>query len=73
MFHRDPFPKDISFQLFLDMVPSSLEDREAEIRRWAKPLRDLLFIKLWAATMPEMEKACRKHQNGKFEAPGIKE
>ena len=33
----------------------------------AKPSRDLLFIKLWAATlrMPEMEKACRKHQNGK--------
>ena len=32
----------------------------------AKPSRDLLFIKLWAATlrMPEMEKACRKHQNG---------
>ena len=31
----------------------------------AKPSRDLLFIKLWAATlrMPEMEKACRKHQN----------
>ena len=26
----------------------------------AKPSRDLLFIKLWAATlrMPEMEKAC---------------
>ena len=25
-----------------------------------------LFIKLWAATLriPEMEKACRKHQNG---------
>ena len=34
----------------------------------AKPSRDLLFIKLWAATlrMPEMEKACRKHQNGQF-------
>ena len=33
----------------------------------AKPSRDLLFIKLSAATlrMPEMEKACRKHQNGK--------
>ena len=33
----------------------------------AKPSRDLLFIKLWAATlrMPEMEKACRKRQNGK--------
>ena len=32
----------------------------------AKPSRDLLFIKLWVATlrMPEMEKACRKHQNG---------
>ena len=32
----------------------------------AKPSRDLLFIKLWAATlrMPEMEKACRKRQNG---------
>ena len=32
----------------------------------AKPSRDLLFIKLSAATlrMPEMEKACRKHQNG---------
>ena len=32
----------------------------------AKPSHDLLFIKLWAATlrMPEMEKACRKHQNG---------
>ena len=32
----------------------------------AKPSRDLLFAKLWAATlrMPEMEKACRKHQNG---------
>ena len=31
----------------------------------AKPSRDLLFIKLWAATLriPEMEKACRKHQN----------
>ena len=33
----------------------------------AKPSRDLLFIKLWAATlrMPDMEKACQKHQNGK--------
>ena len=32
----------------------------------AKPSRDLLFIKLWDATLriPEMEKACRKHQNG---------
>ena len=32
----------------------------------AKPSRDLLCIKLWAATlrMPEMEKACSKHQNG---------
>ena len=32
----------------------------------AKPSRDLLFIEVWAATlrMPEMEKACRKHQNG---------
>ena len=32
----------------------------------AKPSRDLLFVKLWAATlrMPEMEKARRKHQNG---------
>ena len=32
----------------------------------AKPSCDLLFIKLWAATlrMPEMGKACRKHQNG---------
>ena len=32
----------------------------------AKPSRDLLFIKLWAATlrMPAMAKACRKHQNG---------
>ena len=31
----------------------------------AKPSRDLLFVQLWAATlrMPEMEKACRKHQN----------
>ena len=38
----------------------------------AKPSRGLLFIKLWAATlrMPEMEKACRKHQNG--QALGIK-
>ena len=41
----------------------------------AKRSRDLLFIKLWAATlrMPEMEKARRKHQMAKFEAPGIKE
>ena len=32
----------------------------------AKPSCDLLVIKLWAATltMPEMEKACRKRQNG---------
>ena len=32
----------------------------------AKPSHDLLFLKLWAATlrMPEMQKACRKHQNG---------
>ena len=31
----------------------------------AKPSRDPLFIKLWAATlrMPEIEKAYRKHQN----------
>jgi len=38
----------------------------------AKPSLDLLFIKLWAATLrtPEMEKACRKHQNGQN---GIKE
>ena len=37
----------------------------------AKPSRDLLFIKLWAATlrMPEMEKACRKHQNGQLLSP----
>ena len=37
----------------------------------AKPLRDLLFIKLWAATlrMPEMEKACQKHQNGQVWSP----
>ena len=37
----------------------------------AKPSRDLLFVKLWAATlrMPEMEKACRKHQNGQFLSP----
>ena len=30
----------------------------------AKPSRALFFIKLWAATltMPEMEKACRKHK-----------
>ena len=37
----------------------------------AKPSRDLLFIKLWAATlrMPEMEKACRKHQNGQVWSP----
>ena len=42
---------------------SSLENRPFA----AKPSCDLLFIKLWAATlrMPEMEKACRKHQNGK--------
>ena len=41
----------------------------------AKPSRDLLFITLWAATlrMPEMEKACRKHQNCHIiEAPGVK-
>ena len=32
----------------------------------AKTSRDLLFIKLWAATLriPEIEKTCRKHQNG---------
>ena len=32
----------------------------------AKPSWDLLFIKLWAVAlkMPEMEKACQKHQNG---------
>ena len=37
----------------------------------AKPSRDLLFIKLWATTlrMPEMEKACRKHQNGQVWSP----
>ena len=37
----------------------------------AKPSRDLLFIKLWAATLriPEMEKACRKHQNGQVWSP----
>ena len=41
----------------------------------AKPSRDLLFIKLWAATlrMPETGKACRKHQNGQVWSPrGIK-
>ena len=32
----------------------------------AKLSPDLLFIKLWAATLriPEMEKACQEHQNG---------
>ena len=32
----------------------------------AKPSRDLLFIKLWAATlrMPEIEKACQKIKSG---------
>ena len=37
----------------------------------AKPSRDPLFINLWAATyrIPEMEKACQKHQNGQFEVP----
>ena len=40
----------------------------------AKPSRDLLFIKLWAATLriPEMEKARRNILTAKFEAPGIK-
>ena len=40
----------------------------------AKPSRDLLFIKLWAATlrMPEMEKAVENIKTAKFEAPGIK-
>ena len=37
----------------------------------AKPSRNQLFIKLWAATlrMPEMEKACQKHQNGQVWSP----
>ena len=37
----------------------------------AKPSCDLLFIKLWAATlrMLKMEKACRKHQNGQVWSP----
>ena len=37
----------------------------------AKPSLDLLFIKLWAATlrMPEMENACQKHQNGQVWSP----
>ena len=41
----------------------------------AKPSRDLLFIKLWAATlrMPEMEKRVENIKMAKFEAPGIKE
>ena len=36
---------------------------------------DLLFIKLWAATlrMPEMEKHVENIKMAKFEAPGIKE
>ena len=40
----------------------------------AKPSRNLLFIKLWAATlrMPEMEKAVENIKTAKFEAPGIK-
>ena len=41
----------------------------------AKLSRDSLLIKLWAATlrMTEIKNACRKHQNGQGEAPGIKE
>jgi len=37
----------------------------------AKPSCDLLFIKVWAATlrMPEMEKACQKYQNGQVWDP----
>ena len=39
---------------------------QSELRTKAVGSRDLLFIKLWAATlrMPEMERACGKHQNG---------
>ena len=41
----------------------------------AKPSRDLPFVKLWAATlrMSEMEKACRKHQNGQVWSPWCRE
>ena len=40
-----------------------------------KPSHELLFIKLWAATlrMPEMEKHVENIKMAKFEAPGIKE
>ena len=44
-----------------------MSNQEHDNRPFAAKLsRDLLFIILWAATlgMPEMEKACRKHQNG---------
>ena len=55
-------------QLFLTFIASKGLKLSFTLNRpfAAKPSRDLLFIKLWAATlrMPEMEKACRKHQNG---------
>ena len=44
----------------LDIMVSFMNFLCCNGRRAAKALRDLLFIKLWAATlrMPEMEKAC---------------
>ena len=43
-------------KLLINKQPTKLINRPLA----AKPSRDLLFIKLWAATlrMPEMEKAC---------------
>ena len=55
-------------RISLSCKPVLVQNQEHEYNRpfAAKPSRDLLFIKLWATTlrMPEMEKACRKHQNG---------
>ena len=53
-----------------DRLPSDMKTAHGKVlgvRPFAaKPSRDLLFIQLGAATLriPEMEKACRKHQNG---------
>ena len=53
----------LPFYVYIFKLPL-VDDRNRPFA--AKPSHDLLFIKLWAATlrMPEMEKACRKHQNG---------
>ena len=67
---QNPFPKilklNVGGHIFLTSL-ATLHNAPSGNRPFAaKPSRDLLFIKLWAATlrMPEMEKACRKHQNG---------